>query len=139
VDFYCRRLPHWQPRGAPLFLTWRLHGSLPHNRYVGPQGLNSGEAFVAVDRFLDRANYGPTWLRRSEIAQLVADSLQFGERKLGYYRLHAWVVMANHVHLLLTPQVAASKLQQSVKGFTARQANQLLGQDDHWSSAHKPA
>ena len=35
--------------------------------------------------------------------------------------------MANHVHLLLTPQVTASKLQQSVKGFTARQANQLLG------------
>ncbi|MGE5645668.1 MAG: transposase [Acidobacteriota bacterium] len=46
---------------------------------------------------------------------------------MGHYRLHAWVVMANHVHVLLTPRVTASKLHQSVKGFTARQANELLG------------
>jgi len=27
--FYRRRLPHWQPPGATIFLTWRLFGSLP--------------------------------------------------------------------------------------------------------------
>ena len=50
--------------------------------------------------------------------------------------------MANHVHVLLTPLVAASKLQQSLKGFTARAANKILGRTgepfgqresyDHW-------
>jgi len=35
--------------------------------------------------------------------------------------------MANHVHVLLTPRVSASKLQQSLKGFTTRAANQILG------------
>lgn len=28
-EFYRRRLPHWQPDGATIFFTWRLHGSLP--------------------------------------------------------------------------------------------------------------
>ncbi len=51
--------------------------------------------------------------------------------------------MPNHVHVLLTPSVAASKLEQSLKGFTARQANQMLGRTgepfwqresyDHWA------
>ncbi len=25
--YYQRKLPRWQPEGASLFLTWRLHGS----------------------------------------------------------------------------------------------------------------
>jgi REP element-mobilizing transposase RayT len=127
LTFYRRRLPHWQPNGESLFLTWRLHGTLPPNRYIGPQGLTTGQAFVCIDRILDQAACGPTWLRRDDVAQMVVGSLQFGEQKLEYYRLHAWVVMANHVHVLLTPLVAVSKLEQSVKGFTARQANRLLG------------
>ena len=35
--------------------------------------------------------------------------------------------MPNHVHLLLTPQVAPSRLLQSLKGCTAREANRILG------------
>jgi len=27
--FYHRNLPHWHPAGRAIFLTWRLHGSLP--------------------------------------------------------------------------------------------------------------
>ena len=28
LTYYERNLPHWQPEGAALFVTWRLHGSL---------------------------------------------------------------------------------------------------------------
>lgn len=28
-EFYHRNLPHWHPAGRSIFLTWRLHGSLP--------------------------------------------------------------------------------------------------------------
>ncbi len=122
-----RRLPHWRPDGQPLFLTWRLHGTLPPNRYIGPDGLTSGQAFVWIDRYLDRVGYGPAWLRRDEITQIVVDALYFGQQRLGYYQLHAWVVMANHVHVLLTPLVPASRLQKALKGFTARAANKILG------------
>jgi REP element-mobilizing transposase RayT len=35
--------------------------------------------------------------------------------------------MANHVHLLITPKVDVSKITQSLKGFTAHEANRVLG------------
>jgi REP element-mobilizing transposase RayT len=35
--------------------------------------------------------------------------------------------MPNHVHMLITPFDALRKIMQSLKRFTAREANQLLG------------
>ena len=126
MTFYQRRLPHWHPEGKSLFLTWRLYDSLPTDRHVAPNGLTGGKAFVWVDRYLDQARYGPAWLRRPEVAEVGVNALQFGQRNLEQYRLHAWVVMANHVHVLLTPQVAPQKILQSLKGFSAKEANKLL-------------
>ena len=50
--------------------------------------------------------------------------------------------MANHVHVLLWPRAPLEKITRAVKGFTARQANKLLGRTgkrfwheesyDHW-------
>src|SRR5437588_11773829 len=34
MTFYRRILPHWQPEGKPIFLTWRLFGSLPIRRRI---------------------------------------------------------------------------------------------------------
>ena len=127
MAFYRRRLPHLQPAGEPLFITWRLCGSLPHHRFPPPNSLSAGKAFVWMDRQLDSASSGPTWLLREEIARIVVDALHHGAENLHYYDLHAFVVMANHVHVLLTPHVEPVKLLQSVKGFTARQANRILG------------
>jgi REP element-mobilizing transposase RayT len=139
---YSRRLPHWQPQGRPLFLTWHLYGSLPHNRFPPPNAFSAGRAFVWMDRYLDQASFGPAWLKREEIARLMVDALSYGTDQLHHYDLHAYVVMANHVHTLLTPIVTASKLLHSVKGFTAREANKILGRTgepfwqsesyDHW-------
>ena len=56
---YERRLPHWEAVGQPLFVTFRLHGSLPPNRVFPPQRLSSGRAFLAMDRLLDQSVYGP--------------------------------------------------------------------------------
>ena len=44
------------------------------------------------------------------------------------YELHAWVVMPNHAHLLVTPRVDVPLLLRRLKGVSARQANKLLGQ-----------
>ena len=47
------------------------------------------------------AGHGECWLRRAEIAAIVADALEHfdGER----YRLLAWCVMPNHVHAVVQP------------------------------------
>ncbi len=123
---YQRRLPHWHPDGQPLFLTWRLHGSLPPHRFFPPSNLRSGKGFVAMDRLLDHARTGPLYLARPEIATIVVEAILFGQNPLGHDSLHAFVVMPNHVHLLITSLVPVPKLLQSLKGTTARRANQTL-------------
>jgi putative DNA methylase len=80
-----------------------------------------------MDRLLDRGAVGPLFLRRPEIAELVIAALYDGDRRFHRYDLHAFVVMPNHVHLLVTPKVAATKWLAPLKGFTAYRANEWLG------------
>ncbi|MFN0168056.1 MAG: transposase [Bryobacteraceae bacterium] len=127
MTFYRRRLPHWHPEGHPLFLTWRLHGSLPAHRYFPGGNVTSGQAFAAMDRLLDSARAGPLYLSQAPIAQIVVDSLQYAVERLEHFALHSYVVMPNHVHLLVTPAVDVPKLTRSLKGITAKRANQQLG------------
>jgi putative transposase len=128
---YERRLPHWDTVGQPQFVTFRLHGSLPAHRMFLPQEVaSSGRAFVAMDRLLDRVVSGPLYLRRREIAEIVLEAPQDGQRRFGRYLLHAFVVMpnlTNHVHLLVTPNVVSSRWLAPLKGFTGHRANELLG------------
>jgi REP element-mobilizing transposase RayT len=106
-------------------VTFRLHGSLPANRPFQPADVTSGEAFVAMDRLLDEARSGPTFLRQPAVAQLVLDSIRHGT-EIGHYEIHSWVIMSNHIHLLLTPRISMSRLLCSLKAATATRANKLL-------------
>jgi len=123
---YRRRLPHYHPDGAHLFLTWRLWGSLPakpdSTLYATP-----GHAFAAQDRVLGRRASGPLWLKGPQIADLVSNTILVGDCERHFYDLVAWVVMPNHVHLLILPVVATPALMRWLKGSTARDANQILG------------
>ena len=121
-----RRLPHIYPENTWLFLTWHLYGSLPSARYPLPHNLSAGEAFVWMDRYLDVARTGPMFLKVESVARLVVESL-FKGVEMGHYKLRAFCIMANHVHVLLLPSVPPSRLLKSLKGFTAREANRLLG------------
>lgn len=61
---------------------------------------------MAADRALDNYGSGPQWLRDSRIAGLVTESIRDGESRRRRYELDAWVVMPNHVHLLILPRVS---------------------------------
>jgi hypothetical protein len=98
-----RRLPHLYVVGKPLFVTFRLHDTLPAKRDF-PARLPSGKAFVCMDRLLDEERIGPTYLRMPAVANVVIGAIRMGDP--GDYLLHTWVVMPNHVHLLLTPKIA---------------------------------
>ena len=142
---YRRRLPHFQPDGEYLFVTWRLHGSLP----VAPADViyaTPGHAFAAQDRALAQRR-DTLWLSDTSVARHVADTIRDGERKQRFYESQAWVIMPNHVHLLILPQVALPKITHWIKGRTAREANRLLGRAsapfwqhesyDHWMRSQK--
>jgi len=46
---------------------------------------------------------------------------------LHFYKLQAFVVMPNHVHVLLEPKVPLAKITRGIKGVSARLANSILG------------
>jgi putative transposase len=70
---------------------------------------------------------GPTWLKQAPVAELVTETILFGAQARELYSLIAFVVMPNHVHLLIHPKVVARKITQFVKGVSAKGANELLG------------
>ena len=115
-------MPHFHPDGKHLFVTWRLHGSLP----AAPKVIyeTPGHAVAAEDRALARS-HGRLWLSDARVARQVVGAIRTGEgRKL--YELHAWVVMPNHVHMLILPHVPLPPITHWIKGRTAREANLLL-------------
>jgi putative DNA methylase len=128
VAFYRRRLPHFYRQDQPVFITWRLFGSLPPNRSFPDNSLTSGEAFVIMDRLLEETRTGPFYLQIPSLAKVVSEAIRHNADTLNHYILHAWVVMPNHVHLLVTPKIPLPKLTKSLKGITAKRANELLGQ-----------
>ncbi len=80
-----------------------------------------------------------TWERRTlfrseRMARLFLDVL-FAYRKQGKYRLHEFVLMPDHLHLLLTlpPQVSLEKAVQFIKGgFSYRAAKELGFKSEIW-------
>src|SRR5262249_47177257 len=104
----------------------RLHGSLPQNRTFPAATLSSGQAFQAMDRLLDEATAGPFYLRQPALADMVVEAIHYNAANLGQYRLWAFVVMPNHVHLLITVLAPLPKITKSLKGITAKRANALL-------------
>ena len=121
-----RRLPHIYEIGRPVFSTWRLYGSLPPNRFFSGGVLTSGRVFVAMDRLLDDARVGPVYLRRLDLADMVVESIHYHDQVLRKYELHAFALMPNHVHLLVTPAIALPKLTKLLKSITAKRANEIL-------------
>ena len=69
------------------------------------------------------------WLERPAVAECVVTQLLDGNDT--NYQLHAFVVMRNHVHVLLTPWSELVTITRSVKGRSSRQANLLLGRTGH--------
>jgi len=143
VSFYRRNLPHWQPQASTIFLTWRLHGSLPKGftEHLHKWNDDPGKQFQRADRMLDAGSIGPLWLSDPEIASCTQDAIQRGA-ELGHYILHTFVIMPNHVHALLDPLKSLSRLTNGIKGVSARKANVRLGRTgkpfwqeesfDHW-------
>ena len=142
------RLPHWDAEHAIYFVTWHLFDALPSEvmaRFRGERDAERanicrlrGSATFAEQRMLDAAlidacerfldqHAGECLLRDQRAARIVADSLKFfdGVR----YRLHAWCVMPNHAHAVLSCMDGhnLSSIQHSIKGFTSKEINKLLG------------
>jgi REP element-mobilizing transposase RayT len=133
-------LPHFDAGDVPQSITFRLAESIPtslHQQWREELGLGArlsrppsssaaAEERRRIETYLNQG-IGPLWLSDPRIGSLVESALLFfdGAR----YRLHAWVVMPNHVHVVITPfvDVSMSQIVSSWKSYTATRANELLG------------
>ena len=149
------RLPHWDLDHGTYFITTSLADAVPREArirideerraYIAEverrQGLmTKAEEFVLNQLIRERleesldAGAGACWMRRPEVAKIVADAITFFDGKR--YDLLAWCVMPNHMHLLfrlLTGSIDA--VMRSLKTFTAREANIALGRTGHFWEA----
>ena len=94
-----------------------------------------------MDRELNKAATGPRWLEDERIAGVVAKTLHYGTQQLHLYDLHAWVIMVNHLHILIHPHAELARITKSIKNYSAKQANRILHRTgpfwrnesyDHW-------
>ena len=119
-------LPHLKAEGGIYFVTFRLADSLPQAVLDELEHIPAESRSKKIEADLD-AGHGECVLRNPEIAKIIVQALtQFdGER----YVLHDWVVMPNHVHLLITPrgEHSLSDILHSLKSYTATEANRHLG------------
>ena len=127
-------LPHFEGGEIVQSITFRLHDSLPlvvrDELTAELQRLAENERELHRRRRIESAldcGHGTCFLTNPHVARLVSAALRRfdGER----YRLHAWCVMPNHVHVVVTPFAGhtLSSLVHSWKSFTATKANQHLG------------
>jgi REP element-mobilizing transposase RayT len=79
-----------------------------------------------MDGLLDRARSGARYLAELPVARVVVQAIHDGAEQLKRYDLHAFVVMPNHVHLLVTPHVENARWLGPLKGFTGARANRIL-------------
>ena len=65
--------------------------------------------------------------KEPKAADIVLESVLFGRRQHWYYLL-SFVIMPDHVHLVIIPRKKnISECVKSIKGFSARKINELLG------------
>lgn len=176
-QYFVRNRPHIHPPGATLFVTFRLAGSIPKstlreyrakkdwldNELLRIEREISGNSsdifekqygrflefhriwFLKFEDILHGAKNGAMWLGEPEIRRIVAEKLleDNGEK----YRLDAFSIMSNHVHIVFRPNLSEANLvedtssgrpkfvseedtmaeiMQSLKGVTARKANLAL-------------
>ncbi len=140
-------LPHLKREGGTYFVVFRQAGTLPKEvliRFKQERDAIIQQAMAAkrpltwheqeelfqwysnrVDKYLD-AGHGTCHLRDPQFAAVVAEAIQFFEKQR--YELHAWVVMPNHVHVVVWPMpgYTLSEILHSWKSFTSHKINERL-------------
>ncbi len=145
-------LPHREAEKPVYFVTFRLADSLPQDLLKqlrkerqlleSAKRVGTGRApdwarleklralLRKAERWLDRG-LGHCYMRDPRIAKIVADAILHFQGKR--YRVLAWCVMPNHVHVVFSPlgEHRLQAIMHSWKSFSAQKANLLLGRSGH--------
>ncbi|RYF64178.1 MAG: hypothetical protein EOO39_27140, partial [Cytophagaceae bacterium] len=142
-------LPHWEQEGGIYAITFRLADSLPkefidrlrdqkvHDERVAKGGYNSLDAKHLAALAAERVRLAEAELDKGQGSCLLNDpkNAEVVERALKHfdgtrYRLHAYAVMPNHVHVVCEPipGYGLPDILHSWKSFTSHRINELTGE-----------
>ncbi len=128
-------LPHFDGGEIAQFVTIRLYDSIPNSVYqqlesqIVLEDSDSKSRFIRLSRIMEYyadRGIGECWLSNDSIAAMVENSLFYYDCMS--YRLLTWVIMPNHIHILITPLAghSMSSIMKSLKTWTAKRANEIL-------------
>jgi hypothetical protein len=114
-------LPHFDVPGVTQSINFHVYGSLPTSAIEKFKSQvahlkdeeQKRELLRKIDHYLDQSSEAKL-LALATHAEAVERALQNADGD--YYRLHAWCVMPNHVHVLCTPTGNMS-LGEIIKGW----------------------
>lgn len=135
--FHRRNLPHLYYQEGQYFITFRLANSISQlaleelkkefNTLRKITAIQQKRLFVKYDSLLDSNELGVKYLAIESISDILKTTLHYPDGK--DYKLICYSIMPNHVHLvfeLLNENKGISKIMQSIKRISARNANQEL-------------
>jgi REP element-mobilizing transposase RayT len=74
-----------------------------------------------------RVSGATAWLADPRIAAMVAEAILHGHNSRSFYELLGWVIMPDHVHLVILPRTPLQEIMRWLKAATGNRANHLLG------------
>ncbi len=144
IKRYSGNLPHWHQSGKMQFVTFRLGDSLPQNKnqdikkirvqfeenHKRPWDEKVTKLYHSMvgpvcEKLLDNG-YGSCILRDPEVRRYLTDSFFFRDGKR--YDLWAYVIMPNHVHVLMSDLLGEdiNIILKSIKQYSANRMNKHL-------------
>ena len=134
---HCRGyLPHIENKRFQT-ITFRLCDSVPHSvieqwknelseeERLNPNNEKANKLRDLIKQYED-ACHGACYLRDERVATIMQNALLFYNNKR--YKLVAWCIMPNHVHVLveMMPGVSLSTVLHGWRSYTAHEANKIL-------------
>lgn len=146
VEIWGHKMPHWFQIHKTMFVTFRLADSLPHHKieeYLADRAMMREESKILgnkprkyYDEMMEHKmeswlnnGHGSCILGNENVRQIVVEALRhYNYRE---YLLHSFIVMPNHLHILLSPLIdkPINNIIGRIKGFTSFKIKKLLGID----------
>jgi len=137
-------LPHIDVAGRAQFLTWRLGDAVPKEVIdkwyaelaASEDAERKKEISSRIERYCD-SGHGACVLRDGRVARIVQEVLFHDHERL--FDLHAWVVMPNHVHTLVTPLegISLERITRAQKSISATKINKAVGRSGElWQTGY---
>jgi len=117
-------LSHLDLQGYGQFITFRTADSTDGFLLkLAAEGKSIREQQMAIDKYLDASGQGA--YLHGDVLRFLYDFLRAKDGDL--YTLACFAIMPNHVHMLIKPRQALSRLMQRVKGASAKGINDIMG------------